>query len=248
MAKHARLSLSGSKTWISCPASINLCEKAPPKPGNNNSKIGTIIHGAYERAMNGHALNFHPLEIKALNKLGTTLEWSMEVLQIAVEETNKIFDEHDIARFGVEMLVNPGKPWGRDDCWGTSDIVAINDQEDHLMVLDLKTGRIGVTARKNSQLMLYGLGALGTLKNPEKVRKITLGIIQPPIDKKGSLWATTIEDLRAFEQEAKEAAFATDVVGIEPVPSPAACEYCAARPTCPAFFKKSLSVFDEYMA
>ena len=245
MAKHARLSLSDSKRWITCSASIKLSEPLPPKPSNNNAKIGTIIHGAYERSMNGAALSFHPAEVNQLIKLGSNHKWAMDVLVNALEETNKVFDNLDIGRFGVELKVDPGKAWGRTDCWGTSDIVALSEDSAHLVVLDLKTGRIPVSARKNSQMMLYALGALPTVVDPSKVTNVTVGIVQPTIDRKASLWSLPIEELLQFSEVAKDAAYKTDIDGLEPTPDPSACEYCIVRPTCSAFFKKSLDVFDN---
>ena len=44
MAAHAKLSPSGSSTWLACPGSIKMTEGLPYEPGGEAALRGTRIH------------------------------------------------------------------------------------------------------------------------------------------------------------------------------------------------------------
>lgn len=119
---------------------------------------------------------------------------------------------------------------------GTADAVAFAGRS----VIDLKTGRRDVPARRNVQLSIYALAAFGT-DHP-----VELVIFQP---RSGGLktWTATPEYLRDFEQEL--------IASVERVkqPNPTArsgghCLHCPALFTCSAAFAAGVDVFEAATA
>jgi hypothetical protein len=139
----------------------------------------------------------------------------------------------------VEQRVDFSDVVGVPDQFGTADAVIIAGTE--LQVHDLKFGRgVKVDAENNKQLQLYALGALeqfGTLQDFDTVR---LFIHQPRLNHE-SEWAISVDDLRAFGEQAREAAAAAITVaaiaeceGVDTLPSDVfnpgekQCRWCKA--------------------
>ena len=91
---------------------------------------------------------------------------------------------------------------------GTSDVVIL--AHDEVIVVDLKYGRgVEVSAIKNKQERIYASGALRWVDDlvggAEKVKRVRMAISQPRITSLPSEWSCAIEELRAFEDEVREA-------------------------------------------
>jgi hypothetical protein len=61
------------------------------------------------------------------------------------------------------------------DVWGTADAIIIG--KNRLVVCDLISGKFPVEAKDNTQLMIYGLGALSRYGNEDTTMELT--IVQP---------------------------------------------------------------------
>jgi len=102
---------------------------------------------------------------------------------------------------------------------------------DTLIVIDLKTGRIPVTAKNNSQLMTYALGAALKFKHLP-IEKVMLIIFQPNIGT--SIEEVTLLQLATFERMLIDAANAANDPFAELSPGSKQCKYCRAKTVCPA--------------
>jgi hypothetical protein len=102
------------------------------------------------------------------DQLGYVNEW-LKFLRSALEE-----DPNAVVL--LEQRVETGVP----GCWGTADVVIISPDQGWMRVIDIKYGAgIWVDAHKNSQLMLYGVGALSLVEDPLLIHDITLTVWQP---------------------------------------------------------------------
>lgn len=133
--------------------------------------------------------------------------------------------------------------------WGTADVIIPRDDE--LIVIDLKYGRgVEVSAERNPQMMLYGLGALahcdGILGEFKRVRLV---VLQPRVSRRPSEWDCSVEELRQWaaseawdaverrqQAEGTSTQAATDGQWEEHflTPGEKQCRFCKAKATCPA--------------
>ena len=118
-----------------------------------------------------------------------------------------------------------------DDCFGTADCIALRNR--HLTVVDLKTGAgVAVDAEENTQLMCYGLGAFLKFDSLYDFEKITLVIVQPPLDNI-STWTIDRDRMLQFAEELRQAKKLIDERPDLFVLSEKGCRWCASKAQCP---------------
>ena len=125
-------------------------------------------------------------------------------------------------------------------CRGTADTVI--QHEDTLSVIDLKTGRLKVEAKENTQLMLYGLGALNDIADHSFIDTIRLVIVQPRLDHIDQWYIKKDELIKWGHEVVRPAAAKTMASDPEFNPSPAACQWCKARTVCKALAQQQLEI------
>lgn len=231
VSRHARLGPSGAYAWLQCPHTIHIRKFVNKGDTNPAALAGTIMHEVYERILNGGD-HLREEEIQALDYLDFGEAYCRMIIDDAIFATRKLLTRYRVDEFITETLVDPGARIGREDLWGTADLIAANERRRTLIVGDLKTGRGKVEAFENKQMMLYALGALEEITFEPK--KIILAIFQPPIyKKKASIWPTTVDKLLEFESHVAERAELTDLPVPPRNPSIAACRWCPGRFICP---------------
>ena len=148
---------------------------------------------------------------------------------------------------GAELLIEQRLDYGPaigiddpDSGWGTADTVLLTPDE--IIVIDYKDGHEDVDVEGNTQLMLYGLGALRNyidFLDPERVRLI---IVQP---RAGGVkeWVINADRLTEFAADAsiavdqcETAKLARGEAELMPYlkPGEKQCRWCPAAATCPA--------------
>lgn len=230
---------SNSGTWMACAGSVVL-SRGVPRRSSAHSREGTAAHMLAEDRLSGRELgNVYFVEDQGV-------EVTDEMVAHVSEYTNLVQSLRDSlgAQLLVEQRLQYGPAIGIDDPasgWGTGDAVLIAPPE--LIVVDLKFGRgVEVEAEGNTQLQLYALGALekfGEFVDFERVRMI---ISQP---RAGGVreWTITVDELRAFAEQARAAVerceTAEYAVGTPEFdsflnPGEKQCRWCPAAATCPA--------------
>lgn len=241
MAAHAKLSPSGSHTWMKCPGSIPLVERLDIKGGESiYASMGTAMHEVSERALKSGG-RLTPSSFIGAEIYGHTITKDMvDICDVFVNFTNEIpgFAAYE-QRVHVPVIEN---------CWGTADVVKVHDG--HLNVIDLKTGYgVAVDAHENTQGLCYAYGAFAAYDPVFDIEKITFTIVQPPLNSISS-FTFGVERLEEFAVELKEAehrinkarptVYKMDLDNPDPawkeifVPSEKACKFCAAKIFCPA--------------
>lgn len=217
--EHARLSPSAADRWFSCPGAPNAEHGLPDTPSPAASE-GTTAHALLESALGARQAPTACTEIPGVNP---------EMMQHVTAAWRLVAGmQAGCDRFDIEMKVDPGSVFKRDDLWGTSDIII--EHADHLTVLDFKYGRWPVDPVNSKQLMIYAIGAAA--QSLQRIESFTLGVIQPRT--KGpplKLWQVDRNGMTDFARELGQAAVATDDPKAQRMPGDH-CKFCRARSTC----------------
>ena len=223
--EHARLSPSAADRWFACPGAPDAEQglRDTPSPAADE---GTTAHALLETALGARQAPSDCTDIPGVNP---------EMIQHVTAAWRLVAGmQAGCDRLAIEMKVDPGKVFKRDDLWGTSDIVI--EHGNHLTVLDFKYGRWPVDPVNSKQLQIYAVGAAA--QSLQRIESFTLGIIQPrtagpPL----KLWQVDRVGMTGFAKQLGQAAEATDGSAALRVTGDH-CKFCKARSICPEHKKK----------
>ena len=245
MKTHSLISPSNFERRMLCPGSME-AEKDLPYKTSIHAETGTMLHDRVNQLIT--AENTDWIE-------GLTDEQQIAVVNAAAYYNNLKFGTLEIVKeiheetFSLKFLM--------DGMQGTADSVLIMYDKDsnrcHIHVIDYKFGvGVPVKAHNNYQLMLYALGVymhpeisnivrykcnLGSNQQPFRFTTAHLHIVQPYLQ--NSRWDLTPEELTSLITGSRMQLIKTAIVNAnEPsavrIPSTKACQFCRAKPTCPA--------------
>lgn len=256
--QHATRAPSHSDTWALCAGSPY--EEA--KYGDNDSsspeaRLGTAAHMLFEewfktsgfgtdRNSKVNPNQYIGYELQVEGEVFLADENMIEALVAAYDYVQGVLAQHPGAQIYSETKVNPGHLWGRDDCWGTADIVIM--AADELFVFDYKHGEgIMVEAEGNFQTLLYMIGTMSELMRSgnqewvDGINKFTTGIMQPRGHHHAGPFRTCNYDretINAWIGWFGQAIVATDDPNAPLVPGEKQCTWCRGKPGCPALTSK----------
>lgn len=221
---------------MNCPGAIPLIEKLGLRGTGSNvyADMGTAMHTVAEECLTQNLPVSRNL-IGRKVKVGpsSTITFVEDMIPIVTMFVNYIRKLPE----GLLLYEQKVEPFPELGIFGTADCIAIyycDDLEDMVLeIVDLKTGRTPVDAAKNTQLMIYAIGAYRNFGRLFSVGKIRVTIVQPVIGPPQSYTFDT-DELLDFEQDVLKA---VRRVREEPntfVPSEKACRWCEARAVCPA--------------
>ncbi len=226
MGAHALLSASASHRWLVCTPSARL-ESHFPDAGSSYAEEGTRAHALAEQTLkdflNGGDGRVSCDDKEMQEAVQRYVDLCAEKISAAwkVSADAKILVEH---RLDFSAFVPQG--------FGTGDLVIVSDGG--LEVCDLKYGKgVRVEAEKNSQMMLYALGALHEYGWLYDIGRVRMTIIQPRIDNISS-WEISETELLNWGMRVKaiaQKAFA----GEGEYKAGPHCRFCRARATCRAY-------------
>ncbi len=233
---------STAKRVISCPASVKLVAKMPPKPSSVHADRGTLLHDAIALILEDKP----DVVGMKYNDIILTQELYDEKIVPALAALDEINVDGSL-EYVVESRVGFGDLLP--GVFGSADLLGRIGQR--AVVLDWKFGDgVAVSAEENEQGMFYAAAAMRTLETEwvfDKAEEIEIIIVQPPVVRR---WLTTPTRIKQFERELvaavkqsqkDDAAFKTGDH----------CRWCAAKPVCPQmtgevdrFVKTSLQTID----
>lgn len=237
--EHAKLSPSSSERWIACPASVRLSEEVPrDEAGSTYAEEGTMAHALAELVASQHFGRINMAEMMRRERAWKAKANRMPFVDVDeqfkhvaeyISLLQEIADGMENSVVLLEQRVKTGVP----SCWGTSDAVIVSPDEVH--IVDLKYGRgVRVEAEGNTQMRLYGVGALegfGDLLG--EVETVRMTIFQPRINNvsTATMGASELRDWRdSIIPIARDAIAGSSVFG----PSDDACRWCPVRGDCRA--------------
>jgi Protein of unknown function (DUF2800) len=232
---HAKLSASGSERWLNCPASVELCERAPKQRESEYATEGTTAHTVLETILKNHS-GGKPYSAAQMLKSKYPDEMVAHALQAYKEiEARLTPGAILLSETRVDLtFVGP-------DMFGTADC-SIVEEFGKLQVIDYKYGAgVAVDPEENTQLLYYALG-IAHLYN-YNFTEVVLTIIQPRAPhERGPVreWVISIEELLAWKQKF--------IDGVARVNDPLAdykagdwCRWCPGAVMCPAIKDRALN-------
>lgn len=234
--KHSMLGASKAHRWMTCPASVQL-EATFPDEESFYAAEGTAAHALAEMCLISQK---PPEEYIGVEVEGFTVDKEMAYHVATYVDYCNVQE----GKKEIELKVDYSE-WAEGG-FGTADCVVVNDGV--CKVIDLKYGQgVKVSAQKNEQLMLYGLGA--AYQFIDEVDTVEMTIVQPRLDHIDT-YSIRAKDLYKWANEKVKPA-ARRVFAPEPEfnPSPKGCHFCKAKATCRALaehnYSLTLSSFDN---
>ena len=232
---HAALSASASHRWLMCPPSVKLSEQFADKP-SVYAEEGTYLHELAEMKLHRY-LGDMPLEAveaqyaqhrdndfysdEAENVTDEYVDFCVETIEAVRASCSDplIMVEH---RLDFSEYVPEG--------FGTGDLVIVADGV--IEIVDFKGGRgVRVEADHNSQLMLYGLGALLEFDPLYDIHTVRMTIVQPRLNNISTYETTAGELILWAERDVRPKALLA-AKGKGEFCAGEWCRFCKARYTC----------------
>lgn len=245
---HAFLSASGSSRWMNCTPSA-LLEKDFPDEPSSYAQEGTLAHEFAELNLKR---DLGIITTKQYNKLIAPFKkdpyYSEELedhVQVHVNYVIQQFQEAKRRTPDARLLIEEQVDFSDlvEGGYGTTDDMIIADKI--LEVIDYKHGQgVVVSAKKNSQLMLYGYGALSIAELMFDIETVRLTIVQPRKDSISS-WEISVDDLKKWAEEEvrPKAILATEGKG--ELHAGDWCKFCKVKARCRELARHSLEVAKE---
>ena len=232
---HATLSASSSHRWLMCPPSVKLSEQFEDKP-SVYAEEGTFLHELSEMKLHRYLGDVTPEAIEAQYAEHRDNDfYSDEAESVTDEYVDFCIETIEAVRAScpdplilVEHRLDFSEyvPGG----FGTGDLVIVADGV--LEVIDFKGGRgVRVEADHNSQLMLYGLGALLEFEALYDIRSVRMSIVQPRLNNI-STFETTAEELGLWAEREVKPRAQLAAKGEGEFCAGEWCRFCKARHTC----------------
>lgn len=194
MGRHAVLSASSSHRWTKCTPAARL-ELEFDDTESSAAAEGTAAHALAEHKLR-RALKMRskkpisPFDCDEMDEYTDAyVDFVLEQLELAKQSCSDplvLIEQHlDFSKYVP-------------DGFGTGDCVLISDKALH--IIDLKYGMgILVNAERNSQMMLYSLGALEIYDSLYDIDEVSMTVFQPRRDNV-STWTIPVDDLRDWAE------------------------------------------------
>ncbi len=232
---HARLNASASHRWMMCPPSVRLSERFADKP-SRYAEEGTFLHELCELKLHRYLGDMTPEALEAQYAVHRDSDfYSDEAESVTDEYVSFCVETIEAVRASCPdplILVEHRLDYSEyvPEGFGTGDLVIVADGV--LEVIDFKGGRgVRVEAEHNSQLMLYGLGAVLEFDPLYDIRTVRMTIVQPRLNNLSAYETTADALIRWAETELRPRALLA-YEGKGEFCAGEWCRFCRARYTC----------------
>ena len=232
---HARLNASSSHRWMMCPPSVKLSEQFADKP-SPYAEEGTFLHELCELKLHRYLGDMVPdlIEEQYAEHRDNDF-YSDEAESVTDEYVAFCIETIEAVRLSCPdplIMVEHRLDYSEyvPEGFGTGDLVIVADGV--IEVIDFKGGRgVRVDANRNSQLMLYGLGALLEFDPLYDIHTVRMTIVQPRLSNTSTYEITAQELIRWAETEVRPKAMLA-YEGAGEFCAGEWCRFCKARYTC----------------
>ena len=232
---HARLNASSSHRWMMCPPSVKLSEQFADKP-SPYAEEGTFLHELCELKLHRYLGDMVPELIEEQYAEHRDNDfYSDEAESVTDEYVAFCIETIEAVRLSCPdplIMVEHRLDYSEyvPEGFGTGDLVIVADGV--IEVIDFKGGRgVRVDANQNSQLMLYGLGALLEFDPLYDIHTVRMTIVQPRLSNTSTYEITAQELIRWAEIEVRPKALLA-YEGAGEFCAGEWCRFCKARYTC----------------
>ena len=232
---HARLNASSSHRWMMCPPSVKLSEQFADKP-SPYAEEGTFLHELCELKLHRYLGDMVPELIEEQYAEHRDNDfYSDEAESVTDEYVAFCIETIEAVRLSCPdplIMVEHRLDYSEyvPEGFGTGDLVIVADGV--IEVIDFKGGRgVRVDVNRNSQLMLYGLGALLEFDPLYDIHTVRMTIVQPRLSNTSTYEITAQELIRWAETEVRPKAMLA-YEGAGEFCAGEWCRFCKARYTC----------------
>lgn len=247
---HALLSASSSAQWIACPPSARLTEDIPDKR-NKYADEGTVAHELAElklrrkitvcNAKQRREIDQKMEEIKAKEYYCAEME---NYISEYVDRVGGIFLEHKARSNEVIVSLEESIDYSKwvPEGFGTGDVVLISDGV--VEVIDLKYGKVPVSAIGNPQIRLYALGAWEAYNWLYEIDKVRMTIVQPRLDSI-TTEELTVKELLAWAEDMIKPAAKLAYAGEGEFKPGDHCRWCKVKGNCRARAEENMKAVQQ---
>lgn len=249
--EHALLSPSSSSRWLNCTPSARLAENAENK-SSVYAEEGTLFHeicecclaqwnaGVWEPDPFGEELPelkddhlMHPLFKQEMFK------HARNYCDFVMNENYNLEKSDGACKMLLEEKVDISEY--APDCFGSVDCQLVG--RDTLEVIDLKYGEgVKVYAERNTQMMLYALGAL---KGKPSIKSIRLVIAQVRLNH-FDVWEISANDLLQWADKVLKPTAKKAFAGKGEQKTGDWCGFCPVKAQCRKQYEEVVNDFDKY--
>ena len=249
--EHALLSPSSSSRWLNCTPSARLAENAENK-SSVYAEEGTLFHEICEYCLaqwnagvwepdpfgeelpelkDGHLM--HPLFKQEMFK------HARNYCDFVMNENYNLEKSDGACKMLLEEKVDVSEY--APDCFGSVDCQLVG--RDTLEVIDLKYGEgVKVYAERNTQMMLYALGAL---KGKPSIKSIRLVIAQVRLNH-FDVWEISANDLLQWADKVLKPTAKKAFAGKGEQKTGDWCGFCPVKAQCRKQYEAVVNDFDKY--
>lgn len=246
-SSHALLSPSSSHRWLHCTPSARLEEHVEDK-GSEYAEQGTCAHALCECKLR-HLLGTEDMdsinEYKSLRDKWYDTEMencTSDYVEIVWNKYQEALKVDPRAQLLIEQKLNFSS-W-IPDSFGTADAEIVT--EDTMEVIDFKYGKgVEVTAVKNTQMMIYALGALGEFDLDYDIRKVRMTIVQPRLHNV-SEWEISVEELKQWADTTLKAAAIAAFRGEGEQKAGEWCKFCKVKARCAVLANNAVAAYTQH--
>lgn len=247
--KHALLGASSSHRWLNCTPSA-VAESRYPDAGSDFAGEGSLAHAMAALELKrqlGRDTSEEEAEIAGLREAYHTGEMDEHVAgYVAYVDDRYRQARARAARTGSlmpDICIEQRLDYSRwvPDGFGTGDTVIAGGGE--VEIIDLKYGKgVEVKAERNTQMMLYALGAVELLDYLFDIDTVVMTIYQPRLGNV-STWSMPAAELRRWAEEELRPLAMLAARGKGLRCSGAWCRFCKAKGDCPRLAAESLETW-----
>lgn len=245
MRKHAILSASSAARWLACPPSARLEQEFESntsiyaEEGRFAHHLAELYLRHYLGVITKEQLNARIEELKKNEFYSQEMEDHVQTyVDIAAEKINAARAKSKDAIVFLEQRLDFS--YWVPEGFGTGDLTLITN--DLVEVVDFKYGKgVPVSAERNAQMRLYGLGAYQLFNMLYDIRTVRMTIVQPRLDNISTEWLP-IDELLTWGNEVVKPIAQLAYEGKGEFSAGDHCQFCQARYTCRARAEANLEL------